>query len=126
MKLNNIQAFNLYRWLDVPLHGSELRARNAFVKLIAPQYEAFTAIRKSKLEELADKDEAGKPIIDAAGYKISDENQKKFEELLDQVTMYEKFKDAKVIEGILNTKLSRGLGIEEGKIFEQVIAELSI
>lgn len=79
----------LYKMLDVPLHGSQARARARFAKLIkqaAFDVQEFLADKDSKRVELAEKfaekdPKTGKAIELDGGtrYHITDENMVKFE-----------------------------------------------
>ena len=127
MTLKNAYIFLLYRWLDVPLHGDLLRSRNKFIRLIEPQYNAINAKRTEILSDLAEKDKDGKAIIEGGTYKIPDDKKQDF---IDQFTdgyleedyEFDVTKQIKSdVKEILMTKLTKGLGIEDGKVFEEII-----
>lgn len=128
MNLTNQHILHLFRWLNVPLHGEELRARNKFIATLNGQHEAIHAKRQAMLEEISDKDEDGKAIVTDGDYQIPKEKKEEYVKLytdfLNETNEYETAGIKGSIKSILMTKMTRGLDIEEGKVFEEIIGEL--
>jgi len=131
MKFTNTNIQFLYNWLNVPLHGTQSRARNRFIKLIDKQYKNSIDTRKEILEKYAKKDDAGKVILKEGLYDISDEDIEKAKEelnvFLDKSVSYKltkaDIKDVKEIVSILNNS-KVGHDIVQGEIYEQIMSEL--
>ena len=132
INLTNQETEFLYAWLNIPLHGEHLRARNKFIRVIEDQHTVTQDHRVVLLESLVDKDESGKPIIENGVYKLTPENRKQFSEdfnkyLADGSDNYEV--DEKILRGIvdvLETRMTKGLDIEEGRVYESVVEKLSV
>lgn len=126
-KIKNIALFHLMRWIDVPLHGEEISARNTFVKTVFKQHEDFLNKRMQMMNDLSDKNAEGKPVILENGQvSISDENMKKFDELFNEVTEYPEIDKSvlKTLKRILTEKMQKGLGIKEGEIWTEIVSSL--
>ena len=54
-------------------------------KKLGEELKKFDEVRKEYLEKFAEKDEAGKAIIEKDAYKLSEENQKLFNEAMDEL-----------------------------------------
>ena len=129
MKLTNQEVVSIYRWLNVPLHGEELRSRVKFIGYILPQTEGLDAKRLKFCEGFADKDEDGKPILEKGQFKMTEENTKMFGEeyqkLLKEEKEYEIDSDNKkhfqTTHTILSTKVVNGMGIDEGAVYDTVL-----
>lgn len=126
MKLTFNDVGNLYKWLSGPMHGDELRSRTQFINLIETKKNEGEEKRVTLLEEYADKDEAGKAIIENGMYKIGVENQvsyiKEFGEFLNGDTGLEVEKKlAKAIYNILK-KSTKDMDIEQGKEYDKLMS----
>lgn len=117
------------KWLDRPMHGDELKARNAFIKAITPQYEEIEKTRVATLEKHADKGEDGKPIVDAGQYKLSEEGQKAT--LEEYNTFLEGSKSYPDLDKTVAHQIARsietnpkGYGLDEGMMIEEVIKSI--
>lgn len=76
----------LYKILDVPLHGAQLRARNQFAKLVRDQLTNDEDIRVKMIEEVADKDPKTKETLKKEGgeeYQITADNLQKYRKQFD-------------------------------------------
>lgn len=130
MKLTNLQAFNVWRWLNSPLHGAELVARNDFLKLIKPQFDAFNDSRIDRIKELATKDDKGNPKVSPTGngYEMTPEADKKLEDYMAESVTYDlaKLKNATlpVIKNLLMTKPAKDLDAAEGLVWQEVYDQL--
>jgi hypothetical protein len=135
MNLTNQEVEFLFSWLNIPLHGEELRSRNKFIKLIEDQHLKTQEKRVTMLNEAAEKDENGKPIFEESGhYKLTDENTQKFGKefnsfLKDSSQLYsiegtEMKKYVEDIKTLLLERMVKGLDIEEGKIYDAILEEL--
>lgn len=130
--LTNQEVEYLYSWLNIPLHGELLRARNKFIRMIGDQHEATQERRVELLKELTDKDPAtGEPIIENGVYKVNKENMeifsKKFTDVLENGNKeYDiSYDTLKGIVDILMNRMTKGLDINEGAIYDSILEELS-
>lgn len=130
MNLSNQHILHLFRWLNIPLHGEDLRTRNKFISLLEPQHEAINTKRIALLEEVAAKDEAGKAIVKDGLYEIPEEKKeeytKVYSEYLNERADYDLSRTVNkyTLKNVLMTKLTKGLDIEEGKLFEEIVGQL--
>lgn len=119
----------LRNWLDVPLHGELLISRNKFIRAIEPIRDEIEAYRKSLLKDISEKDENGEPIIENGIYKIPDEKKEEFVNQYNDLYLNEEVEvdcnRKSAIKTILMEKMTKGLGIEEGKTFEEILEQLS-
>lgn len=78
IQLKNRHAKNLTKWLDIPLHGAVARQRARFVAFLKVKEDEIEKGRLALCEELCDKDEQGKAIMENNRYKFDPEALKKF------------------------------------------------
>lgn len=119
----------LRNWLDVPLHGDLLRARNKFIADIQTRLNVIEENRQLTLRSFAEKDKKGEPIIENGIYKIPDEKKADFIKDYNDTYLQETVEiEAPTIalKTILMEKMTKGLGIEDGKVFEEILECLSI
>jgi len=125
--LKNLHLLMLRNWLDVPLHGDLLRSRNKFIAGIQTKLKVIEENRKLTLANYADKDKDGEPIIENDLYKISDENKAGFIKEYND-TYLQDTEEVEAPTGALKTilleKMTKGLGIEDGKVFEEILEAL--
>lgn len=130
MKISNQELKTLYQWMDVPLHGEEMRARSAFMRMTIDKHKAIEDTRVKMLQDMADKDEEGKPIIEGGTYKLSPEAVKKFSEefrvVLDAENEFEVTPEVKKhMKNILENKLNRGFRIDEATIHTTLVEKFT-
>lgn len=136
MKFSNKEIRFIYAWLNVPLHGEDVRARHRFLKMVQSQLNDMETERVALIEKYANKDQDGKLILEknAQGigeYKFTEERRALFDEesfaLLNKETKYDIEKEEKkfirVVKDILTNKLQKGLSIDEGEIYDSVLME---
>lgn len=127
--LKKIHILMLRIWLDVPLHGELLIARNKFIRAIEPVRDEIESYRKSLLNEMSDKDESGEPILENGIYKIADDKKESFIAQYNDIYLEEEVQvDCTCkhdIKTILMEKMTKGLGIEDGKQFDEILEQLS-
>ena len=81
LTLKNEEVLALSTWLGGKfLHGAKSRYRTRFLKLLAPRLDEMEKTRIEMLEEIAEKDDKGKPIVIDGRYKMSEAKNKKFSE----------------------------------------------
>jgi len=127
MQLKRLHILVLRTWLDVPLHGELLRARNKFIQAIEPIHTEIEAYRKELLAEYSERDEKGEPIIEAGLYKIPDDKKEEFIEKYNNTYLQEEVEvtaDKANLKTILMEKMTKGLGVEDGKVFEEILTQL--
>jgi hypothetical protein len=116
------------RWLDVPLHGDLLVARTKFIKTIEPIYTEIEKYRKELLAEMSEKDEEGKPVLENGIYKVLDEKKEEFISQYNDLYLNETVEieaPVSALKAILMEKMTKGLGIEDGKVFDEILEQLS-
>jgi len=122
------QLNRVYSMLDVPLHGEEIRQRNAFIKIINPHVDSIGVKREEILKEFSNKDEKGIAKIVNGMYDIPeekrDESLTKLREFLASEVIIEAQKSTiSSIFGILKTKTGN-MKIEEGEIYSAIMDKL--
>lgn len=130
MKITYQDISYIYKWLNVPLHGEELRNRNKFIGIIEPLKEEADNKRIEILESHSDKDADGKAIIEEGQYKIpEDKKGLVFDELakfLDGETPLKVTDDNKAYfisaRDILK-KSTKDMDIEQGKVYDRILTE---
>lgn len=129
MKIKHKHVRLIRKWLDRPMHGDELKARNTFIKAVTPQYELIEKTRVDLLEKHADKGEDGKPIIENDQYKLSEAGQKatleEYNTFLEGEQEYVGFDKvtANQIARSIETN-PKGYGLDEGMMIEEVIKSI--
>src|SRR3972149_3358117 len=129
MKLKKEHIYYLYFWLNIPLHGEELKARNWFVKLVDKTYEEVLDVRKKKLEEFSDKDKDGKAVLVDGNYQIPDNKKedymKSLKEAMQEEIEFEVSKSDNFLKAVFKTVLENKLkpmDLKEGLIWDEVIS----
>ena len=120
MKFSNKEVRFIYAWLNIPLHGEDVRARHRFLKMVQPQLNEMEEQRVALIDKYANKDQDGKLITEknAQGlseYKFTEERRAQFDAesfaLLDKETKYsidkEEKKFIRIIRDILTNKLQK-------------------
>jgi len=128
INLKKIHIVLLMRWLDVPLHGDLLVARTKFIKTIEPIYTEIEKYRKELLAEMSEKDEEGKPVLENGIYKVLDEKKEEFISQYNDLYLNETVEieaPVSALKAILMEKMTKGLGIEDGKVFDEILEQLS-
>lgn len=117
-------------WLNTPLSGSQARARNRFVKILAEKAQGIEAERMAIINRTAMPGLDGKPLTDDKGQaEFTTEGRIKFnqeyleamnDDCLIDVTESNK-KDIETVKTILE-ELPTGLDANEGVVYEDIMA----
>lgn len=131
LNLTNKEMVYLYRWLNLPLHGEELRFRTRFLALLQPQHAEYNAVRERVVAECVKKDESGNPVVENGQYVFEEDKKEKFAtdhaNFLEQKTEY-KIDDGvkkilKSIHNVLSNRLTKGMDIDEGAVYDAVLTK---
>jgi len=124
LTLKKLHILMLRQWLDVPLHGELLRDRNKFISTITPIHDEIHTYRKNLLTEMSEKNEKGEPILENGLYKVPDDKKEEFISQYNDLYLQETVEieaPKNSLKDILMEKMTKGLGIEDGKVFEEII-----
>ena len=138
LRLTLFQLKMLYKWLDIPLHGEDVRVRSRFLKMISPILDGSEHERLTLLKEFAKKDGDGNPVFlkDEKGeptdnFDLSVADLKKFQKRMAEVNGQEhvvplltkdQVSDVRAFRQILEKQIAmaNGFSLEEGEIYDQV------
>lgn len=131
LKLTNTEINFLYQWLNIPLHGEQIRARNRFLKIIQKDFDAIHPTRIAMIEKYASKDAEGKPVLKDKLYDIPEDKQEEAKaeltKFLDTENEYPVNKETKQdyieIGKVLKEKLTQGFNIDQGKLYDEVVTK---
>ena len=124
MEFKNFQMQFLYSLLDIPLHGTECRARNRFVRIISERAGEIEKERIALNEKYADKK---KPKLDNGNYNITpaklEKFKKEYEDLMNEKFVIDILPSNKDDIGLVKNLIfnsQKGLNIFEGQMYEQI------
>lgn len=131
LNLTNKEIVYLYRWLNLPLHGEELRFRTKFLSLIQPQRDEYNTVRQDVVQKHAKKDPEGNLLIEDGNYVFDEGQKEKFAtdhaNFLEQKTEYKiddnTKKILKSIYNVLSIKLTKGMDIDEGAVYDAILTK---
>ena len=117
------------QWIDVPLHGEKVRVRNTIIKAFDPSYQKLEADRIKILNDMAEKDKKGNPIMEDGSFKIPEGKHGEFQTKF-AMAMSEKAdisiskKEVKMLIDILLNSIMKSFNVAEGAIYDDVISAL--
>lgn len=117
-------------WIDVPLHGEQVRVRNKIYQIFNPIFLESEQKRMDILDSYVDKDENGTKKLDEQGlFLITEERKKEFNDKMIEMYMEEREipidkKLTNVLIDILLHKVMKQFTIQDGAVYDEVISKL--